>query len=49
MCFQALVDNFDMTISLGVMCGVEIQLSVMELKQLLPKIASEGGVTIHHN
>jgi hypothetical protein len=48
-CFQTLVDNFHLTISLGMISCAEMQLGALELKQFLPKIACEIWVTIRNN
>jgi hypothetical protein len=48
-CFQTLVDNFHMTISLGMIRCAEMQLGALEIKQFLPKIACESWVTIRNN
>jgi hypothetical protein len=48
-CFQTLVDNFCLTISLGMISYGEMQLGALELKQFLPKISCESWVTIRNN
>jgi hypothetical protein len=44
--FQTFVDDFDLTISLGMIRNVEMQLGVMKPKQFLPKIASESWIIV---
>ena len=47
--FQAFIDYFRLTIHLGVICCVEIQLGALTFTQFLLKIASEGRVGIRYN
>jgi hypothetical protein len=49
MSFQTFVDFFHLAIKLGVICSNDIQLGTLKMKQFLPKIVSEGGITIKHN
>ena len=46
---QTFVDNFYLTIRMGVILCTHLELRAMELEKLLPKIASEGGISIRHN
>jgi hypothetical protein len=48
-CFQALVDNFCLAISLGMISGAEMQFGALYLEQFLPKIACESWVVIRNN
>jgi len=45
-CFQTLVDNFGLTISLGVIGSAKMQLSALELEQYLSKVSSESVITV---
>jgi hypothetical protein len=49
MCFQTLVDNFRLAISLGMIGCVEMQFGALYLEKFLPKIASESWVAIRNN
>ena len=44
-----LIDSFNLTIHLGVIGSVEIELSSLDPKQLLLEIGCEGGVMVHDN
>jgi hypothetical protein len=48
-CFDALVDNFSLSISLGMISYVEMQLGSLELEQFLPKIVGESWITVKYN
>ena len=48
-CFQTLVDNFHLAISLGMISCAEMQFGALYLEQFLPKIACEGWVAIINN
>jgi hypothetical protein len=47
--FQTLVDNFSLTISLGMIDSVEMQLGALWPEHLLPNIAGESGISIRNN
>ena len=46
---QTLIDDFSLTISLGMIGGVEMQLGALESEQFLPKIAGESWISIINN
>jgi hypothetical protein len=48
-CFQTLVDNFRLAISLGMISCAEMQFSALYLEQFLPKISCERWVVIKNN
>jgi hypothetical protein len=48
-CFQELVENFRLAISLGMISYAEMKFSAFYLEQFLPKIACESWVTIKNN
>jgi hypothetical protein len=48
-CFQTLVDNFYLSISLAMIGSDEMKLGSLESEQLLPKIASESWISIKDN
>jgi hypothetical protein len=48
-CFQALVDNFSLTINIGMIGRAEMQLCSLELEQFLTKVASEGWIVVGGN
>jgi hypothetical protein len=45
-CFQTLVDSFSLSISLGMIGSVEMQLGSLEPEQFLPKIVGEIWITV---
>jgi hypothetical protein len=48
-CFQALVDNFDLTIILGMIGCDEMQFSALEPQQFFPKFAGESWIMVEDN
>ena len=48
-CFQTLVDNFDVAISLGMIGGAEMQFDSLEPEQFLPKIVGEIWISVGEN
>jgi hypothetical protein len=48
-CFQTLVDNFRLAISLGMISCAELQFCALYLEQFLPKIACESWVAIRNS
>jgi hypothetical protein len=45
-CFQELVDNFGLTINLGMIGSVEMQLGALEPEQFFPEVACESWITV---
>jgi hypothetical protein len=48
-CFQTLVGNFSLTIHLGMIDRVEMQLGSLELEQFFPKVAGESWIMVGDN